>query len=63
MAHSRPTQSQHRKSDNSSHSSTSIVNVKMLAPRFITFRLKDTEKNMRNINAFYIQKALDGIAG
>jgi hypothetical protein len=27
------------------------------------FRLKDTEENMRNINPFYIQKALDCIAG
>jgi hypothetical protein len=35
----------------------------MPAPRIITFKLKDTEKNMRNINPFYIQKALDGIAG
>jgi hypothetical protein len=35
----------------------------MLAPLFITFRLKDTEKNMRNINPLNIQKALDGIAG
>jgi hypothetical protein len=31
-------------------------------PRFITFRLKDTETIMRNTNPFYIQKALDGIA-
>jgi hypothetical protein len=37
--------------------------MKMPAPRFLTFRLKDTERNMTNINPFYIQKALDGIAG
>jgi hypothetical protein len=35
----------------------------MPAPLFITFRLKDTEKNMCNINPFYTHKALDGIAG
>jgi hypothetical protein len=34
----------------------------MSAPRFITFRLKDTEKTLRNINLFYIQNSLDGIA-
>jgi hypothetical protein len=30
--------------------------------RFITFRLTDTE-NARNINPFYIEKALGGISG
>jgi hypothetical protein len=35
----------------------------MPAPCFITFRLKDTEKMMRNVNPFYIQKALNGIVG
>jgi hypothetical protein len=34
----------------------------MPAARFITFRLKDTEKNI-NINLFHIQKALDGVTG
>jgi hypothetical protein len=62
---SRQTQSQHRKSDNNSHPSTSIVNVKMPAPRFITFRLKDTEKNMRNIDPFSYRRhgMVDGIPG
>jgi hypothetical protein len=36
----------------SSNSSDSIFNVKVLAACFITFRLKDTEKNIRNINPF-----------
>jgi hypothetical protein len=31
--------------------------------RFVTFRLKDSDKNMRQINPFYVQKALDSIAG
>jgi hypothetical protein len=34
----------------------------MLALYFITLRMKDTGKNVRNINPFYIQKALDSIA-
>jgi hypothetical protein len=44
-----------------SNSCNSIVNVKMLAPCFITFKMKDTEKTMRNISPFYMQKELDGI--
>jgi hypothetical protein len=35
----------------------------MPALRFVTFRLKDTDKNMRHINPFYVQKALDARAG
>jgi hypothetical protein len=42
--------------------SKNIINVKMPAPRFVTFRLKDTEKTVRNINPFCIQKTLDNIA-
>jgi hypothetical protein len=51
------------KSEISSNLSSSIFNVKMPAPHFITFWLKDTVKNARNINPFYIQKALNGIVG
>jgi len=39
--------------------SAKLVAVK----RFVTFRLKDSDKNMRQINPFYVQKALDSIAG
>jgi hypothetical protein len=63
MALSRPKYSQHRKFEISSISSRSIANVKMPAPRFITFRLKVIERNMRNFNPFYLQKILGGIAG
>jgi hypothetical protein len=37
--------------------------VKMLAPCFVTFKLKETEMSLRCINPFHIQKALDAIAG
>jgi hypothetical protein len=43
--------------------SRNAVSVKLPAPRFVTFRLKDTDKTMRNVSPFFIQKALDGIAG
>jgi hypothetical protein len=36
--------------------------VKMPAPCFIAFKLQDPKKSMCDINPFYIQKALDGIA-
>jgi hypothetical protein len=35
----------------------------MTAPRFITVRLNDTEKAMRNISPLYIQEALVRTAG
>jgi hypothetical protein len=38
--------------------------VRLPAPRFVTFRLKDCDKTTRNISPFYIQKkALDCVAG
>jgi hypothetical protein len=36
--------------------------VKLPAARFVTFRLKDSDKKMKNVSPFYIQKALDGLA-
>jgi hypothetical protein len=39
------------------------LNVKMPAPRFITFKLQAPKKSTRGINPFYVQKALDGITG
>jgi hypothetical protein len=36
--------------------------VKTPASRFITYRLKESENKMTNINPFYTQKALDGVA-
>jgi hypothetical protein len=42
--------------------SKNIVNMKIPAPRFKAFRLKDTENNTRNINPFFVQKTLDRIA-
>jgi hypothetical protein len=39
------------------------LDVKMPAPHFITFKLQDPKKSTRGINPFYVQKALDGIAG
>jgi hypothetical protein len=41
------------KFDMSFRLSGSIVNVKMLVVRFITFRLKESEKNVRNISCTY----------
>jgi hypothetical protein len=46
----------------SSLASRTFVLVKLLASRFVTVRLKDTNKTMRKINPFYIQKALDSVA-
>jgi hypothetical protein len=43
--------------------SAKLAAAKMPAPRLVTFRLKNSEKNMRQINPFYVQKALDSIAG
>jgi hypothetical protein len=37
--------------------------VKPPAARFVTFRLKDSDKTMKNIGPFYLQKALDSVAG
>jgi hypothetical protein len=39
------------------------VIVRIPASRFVTFKLKDTDKTMRQINPFHIQKALDAITG
>jgi hypothetical protein len=39
------------------------LDAKMPASLFITFKLHDPKKSMRGINPFYVQKALDGIAG
>jgi hypothetical protein len=39
--------------------SKTIVNTKIPAPRFTAITLKDTENTRRNINPFYVQKALD----
>jgi hypothetical protein len=60
IVNSRPTHSQPEKLKTMSKD---IVNVKISAPRFATFRQNDTEKTTKNINPFYIQKAQDGIAG
>jgi hypothetical protein len=35
--------------------------VKVPAPHFFSVKLKGIDKTMRNINPFYIQKALGGI--
>jgi hypothetical protein len=37
--------------------------VKLLAPRFVTFGLKDPDETMKSVSPFYIQRALDSIAG
>jgi hypothetical protein len=45
--------------------SSSHTNYKreMLACRFVAVRLKDAEETMRQINQFYIQKAVDAVTG
>jgi hypothetical protein len=48
MAFLRSRHPQKRMSDVNSHSSGGIVNEKMPAPRFVTFKLKDTENNVVN---------------
>jgi hypothetical protein len=37
--------------------------VRRPVPCFIKFRLRGTEKNVRTVSPFYIQKALHAIAG
>lgn len=59
MANSRPTRLQREELKTTKN----IVDVKMPALPFITFRLKDAENSGRNINNFYIHKALDSITG
>jgi hypothetical protein len=39
------------------------VNVKMLTSQLMSFRLKNTNKNMRSINPFCIEMALDAVTG
>jgi hypothetical protein len=36
--------------------------VKMTALHFLSFKLQDPKKSMHDINPFYVQKALGGIA-
>jgi hypothetical protein len=62
MAPTRPTNTQQRESE-CANSTVKFVHVRMPVPRFVTFKLEDTDKTMRRINPFYKQKALDAIAG
>jgi hypothetical protein len=39
------------------------ITKEMLARRFIAMRFKNAEKTVRQINQFYIQKAVDEVAG
>jgi hypothetical protein len=39
-----------------------LISVRIPAPNFEKFKLKDTEKAMRKIKIFYFQKALDAIS-
>jgi hypothetical protein len=36
---------------------------KLACPRFVNFRLKDSDKTMKNISPFYIHKAIDSVPG
>jgi hypothetical protein len=38
------------------------VTVEMSAPRYLTFRLKNTEKTTKQIKPSYVKKAVDVIA-
>jgi hypothetical protein len=62
MAATHPTNTQQQKSE-STDPTIKAVNVRMPVPHFVTFKLKDADKTMRQINQFYIQKAVDAIAG
>jgi hypothetical protein len=50
----------HPTQQNMNDRNTNFVNVKMPAPGFVLFILKDAEKTMQNINPFYIQIAVGG---
>jgi hypothetical protein len=63
MAFSRPKSSSLDNPKLSSLASRSAVRVKLPASRFVTFRLKDSDRTVKNIGPFYIQKALDSMAG
>jgi hypothetical protein len=63
MAPSRPKSSLQEKPELSSVLPRNAVLVKLPTSRFVTFHLKDTDKTMRNISPFCIQKALDSISG
>jgi hypothetical protein len=57
-----PSNSQQRNSQRVNEKGKQVT-VKIPAHRFIAFILKGTDKIMRSVNPFYIQKTLDAIAG
>jgi hypothetical protein len=63
MALSRPESPLSDNPELSSVPSRSAVPVKPPPSRFVTFRLKDSDKTKKNIIPFCIQKAPDSIAG
>jgi hypothetical protein len=63
MGSTRPSISLQRKTDLNVKQPSKALDVKVPAPRFITFKLQDLKKSMREINPFYVQKGLDDIAG
>jgi hypothetical protein len=61
MARSRPHPSQ---STTTALSTGSLkTNLKMPAPKFLTLRLKNTEKTMKDVNPFCVKQGLDLICG
>jgi hypothetical protein len=63
MAVSRPESSSLDNPQFSSLASRGPAPVKLPAPRPVTFRLKDADRTVKSISPFYIQTALDSIAG
>jgi hypothetical protein len=63
MALSRPHPSRTMITALSTDKSPLKSNVKMPAPKFLTLRLKNTEKTMRDINPFHVKQGLDLIRG
>jgi hypothetical protein len=59
MALSRPHPSQATTTALSTDNSPLNSNVKMPAPKFLTLRLKNTEKTMKDISPFYVKQGLD----
>jgi hypothetical protein len=63
VASTRPSSSLQHKIDLNVKQPSKALDVKMPAPCFMTFKLQDLKKCTHDINPFYVQKALDGIAG
>jgi hypothetical protein len=63
MAFSRPHPSQTTTTALSTDNSPLNSNVKMPAPKFLTFILKSTEKTMKDINPLHVKQGLDLICG